>query len=205
MERQRSSNLFCFWISVTLAGACPKSISLYNLSTVAFDDICLSPCVMFEKLRSTERTPRRALMGFSKASSCWCHPFNTVLYGSTEIYRESLVRSQVKIMQNEKSDTFESLSFCFTDRNFSKYIELSGLQSFRPRASSSTPFWMVCFCERKPDWNSKALNASFCKILTCERRPFGSCEFSCQNFVFASLLFHNTSASKLLRAVVKHA
>ena len=48
---------------------------------------------------------------------------NVVLHGSTEIYQETLVHSQVQIMQNEKNDTFESLSRCFTDRNFSKYIE----------------------------------------------------------------------------------
>ena len=30
-------------------------------------------------------------------------------YGSMEVYRKSLVRSQVQIMQNEKTDTFESL------------------------------------------------------------------------------------------------
>ena len=70
-----------------------------------------------------------------------------------------------------------------------------GLQSFRPRVSSPTPFWMVYFCERK-DINSKALSASFCKILTCERWPLGCCEFSCQNSIFVSLLFYNTSANK---------
>ena len=30
-------------------------------------------------------------------------------YGSMEVLRESLVRSQVQLMQNEKTDTFESL------------------------------------------------------------------------------------------------
>ena len=60
-------------------------------------------------------------MGFSKVQVTG-HPFNTVLYGSTEIYRESLVRSQVQILQNKETDIFESLFYCFTDRNFSKYM-----------------------------------------------------------------------------------
>ena len=30
-------------------------------------------------------------------------------YGSIEVYRESLIRYQVQVMQNEKTDTFKSL------------------------------------------------------------------------------------------------
>ena len=58
MERRRSSNLlelfFCYscWCMAE-----DHYCSLYNLSTVAFDDICLSPWVMVEKLRNTQRTP----------------------------------------------------------------------------------------------------------------------------------------------------
>ena len=53
-----------------------RVLVLYNLSTVAIDDICLSLQVMVEKLRSTRRTPRCA-WAFPRPQVAG-HPFNTV-------------------------------------------------------------------------------------------------------------------------------
>ena len=53
-----------------------RALVLYNLSTVAINDICLSLRVMVKKLRSTRRTPRRA-WAFPRPQVAG-HPFNTV-------------------------------------------------------------------------------------------------------------------------------
>ena len=53
-----------------------RPLFLYNLSTVAIDDICLSLWVMVEKLRSIRKTPRRA-WAFLRPQDAG-HPFNAV-------------------------------------------------------------------------------------------------------------------------------
>ena len=85
-----------------------RALVLYNLSTVAVNDICLSLQVMVEKLRSTRRTPRRAWAFFQGLEFLVTHLIQ-YKYGSIEVYRKSFVRSQVQIVQNEKTDTFKSL------------------------------------------------------------------------------------------------
>ena len=53
-----------------------RALVLYNLSTMAINDICLSLWVMVEKLRTTQRTPRYAWAVARRQVAG--HPFNTV-------------------------------------------------------------------------------------------------------------------------------
>ena len=53
-----------------------RALVLYNLSIVAIDKIFLSLWIMIEKLRSTQRTPRRA-WAFPMPQVAG-HPFNIV-------------------------------------------------------------------------------------------------------------------------------
>ena len=130
MERRRSSNLFC--LSVTLAGACPKSISLYNISTVAFDIIIRYSRYLFVAVVYGQKVTKYT----ENSQTCTDGLFQGLKLLVTHLIQycmgvqkctESLVRSQVQIMLDEKTDTFESLSCCLTDRNFSKYITTDNL------------------------------------------------------------------------------
>ena len=84
-----------------------RVLVLYNLSTVAIDNICLSLRVMVKSYEACGELPD--VYGLFRGLMLLVTHLIQCKYGSTEVYRKSLVRSQVQIMQNEKTDTFESL------------------------------------------------------------------------------------------------
>ena len=69
-------SVFLLLLLVFVWRALVPGLGLYNVSIVAIDDVCLSLWVMVEKLRSTQRTHRRA-WAFPRPQVA-SHPFNTV-------------------------------------------------------------------------------------------------------------------------------
>ena len=107
----RSYNLFCF--SVTITGACSKSVSFIKPFRPPWQStIFVCCCGLWSKSLEVHRELPDVHGLFQDLKLLVTH-FIQYKYGSIEVYRESLVRSQVppavQIMQNEKTDTFKSL------------------------------------------------------------------------------------------------